>query len=293
MRPLPAALRLEADSQDGLFTCRQARDAGLSPSTLDGGVGHRIQRVLPSVYAAFTGALTLQQRLRAAVLYGRIGGDHDVAILGALAACHLHGLPSARDVQVVTLLLPHERKLANNGFVVVRRTTNTGQIWRLSGLPLCAPGRAIIDATRSLDRVDHVRALVAEGVQRGKTTVGELAAALATGESAGSRLARSVLAEVADGVRSVAEAHLYSLVVGAKFPEPLWNADMYDASGSWAGCPDAIWPEANLIVEVESREWHLAPELWAATMKRNNRLSRLGYDVQQLPPSRIDSQPAA
>jgi hypothetical protein len=71
----------------------------------------------------------------------------------------------------------------------------------------------------------------------------------------------------------------------------VWNRDIRDAQGKFIARPDAYWAEAGLIAEVQSREWHLSPEDWAATMRRSNRLSRLGFDVQQIPPSRIARQP--
>jgi very-short-patch-repair endonuclease len=144
-----------------------------------------------------------------------------------------------------------------------------------------------------MDHLDPVRELVAQCVQTSKATTEAIAAELRTGGSAGSLLTRRALAEVADGVRSVAEAKLYRLLVRRRFPAATWNPDLFDGSGSWLAAPDAIWPEAGLIVEVESREWHLSPESWAATMRRTNRLSRLGYAVQQLPPSRIVAEPEA
>jgi very-short-patch-repair endonuclease len=291
MRELPEALVTIAANQDNLFTRKQAIDAGLAASTLDGRAGSTLARVLPTVYATFTGELTTAQRLRAAVLYGRLGGDDNVAILGGLAACHIHELRDAREVEIVELHLPHKRRLSDAGFVVVRRSKRFGPVWHLAGLPLCSPARGAVDAARRRTRLDDVRSLLAEAVQRGKCTASELATELALGGSAGSKLARQVLAEVSDGIHSVAEAKLRILIRASSLPEPIWNADLFDKSGNWIARPDAIWPDAGLIVEVESREWHLTPDTWAATMKRTNRLTRVGYAVQQFPPSRIDREP--
>lgn len=293
MRPLPDALIHIAAQQDGLFTRRQARDAGLPDHCLDHRTGLTCARVLPTVYSATTGVLSPRQRLRAAILYGYLGGEREVAILGGLAACGLHGLRTGADPDVVELMLPMARRLADHGFVVVRRTLRHGPIWRRAGLPVCSPARAAVDATRRIRAMDDVRAVIAECVQRGKATPEQISAELKAGGSAGSLLPRRVLAEVADGVHSVAEAQLRRLLIAHDFPPALWNKEMYDDAGGWLATPDARWPEAGLIAEVQSREWHLSPESWAATMRRTNRLSRLGYDVQQFPPSRIRSEPNA
>ena len=140
--------------------------------------------------------------------------------------------------------------------------------------------------------IDEVRALTAEAVQRKKCSIRQLEVELTESDSAGSRLPRAVLDEVADGVRSAAEAWLREVIEASALPQPLWNADLLDAQERWLARPDALWPEASLIAEVESREWHLSPASWAATMKRTNVLSRLGYDVQQFPPSRIRREAA-
>lgn len=293
MQPLPARLSKVARGQDGLFTRRQALDAGLASSSLTDRLGVSLSRPLPTVYTTFTGELTNQQRLRAAALYGRLGGSDTIGVIGGLAACHLHKLRAASHFARVELLVPHSHRPRKVGFVDVRRTVTPFETWQLSGLPLCAPARAVVDAARRMEHIDAVRALAAEAVQRSMCTTAQLTEQLAQGGSAGSRLTRAVLAEVADGVRSVAEAWLRTLINTSTLPTPLWNADLFDESGRWLARPDAIWPEVALVAEVESKEWHLSPENWAATMERTNLLGRLGYDVQQFPPSRIKSDAAA
>ena len=277
--------------QDGLFTRSQARAAGLTDNAIQHRSGLTIARVLPTVFAVTSGPLSNRQRLRAAVLYGRAGGQRDVAILGGLAACALHGLKAAGQPETVQLLLPAARRLADQSFVAVRRTQSFGPTWRVNGLPVCSPARAVVDAARRKLSLDDVRALAAECIQKRKATTDQVAAELHAGASAGSLLLRLVLAEVADGVHSVAEAQLRRLLRSTDLPQPRWNADLKDAGGKFVARPDAFWAEAGLIVEVQSREWHLSPQDWGATMRRTNRLSRLGYDVQQVAPSRISSEP--
>jgi len=43
---------------------------------------------------------------------------------------------------------------------------------------------------------------------------------------------------------------------------------------------------------VDSREWHLSPELWAKTMKRHARMSAHGIIVMHFTPKRIRSEAA-
>lgn len=78
--------------------------------------------------------------------------------------------------------------------------------------------RAVADTARKLESLRDVRAVVADSVQRGWCRVAELARELDEGPSRGSARFRRVLAEVAAGVRSVAEAELRDLVKGSGLP---------------------------------------------------------------------------
>jgi hypothetical protein len=63
----------------------------------------------------------------------------------------------------------------------------------------------VADAVCGLHDISEVRAIVAEGVQRGRVQVCQLADELTHGPVQGSARFRRVLAEVAEGVRSAAE----------------------------------------------------------------------------------------
>jgi hypothetical protein len=40
--------------------------------------------------------------------------------------------------------------------------------------------------------------------------------------------------------------------------------------------PDAWWPDAGVVVEVDSREWHLSPADWKRTLARHSRMGAFG-----------------
>ena len=104
---------------------------------------------------------------------------------------------------------------------------------------------------------------------------------------------RQVLAEVADGVRSVAEADFMDLINRGRLPKPMFNAELYSADGSLIAIPDAWWPEAGVAAEVDSREWHLTPADWQRTMRRHAQMSRHGIIVLHFTPREIRLDPAA
>ncbi len=150
----------------------------------------------------------------------------------------------------------------------------------------------MVDACRDLGSLDRVRALVAESVQRRKTTVAALSTEVARGASASSALIRRALDEVSGGARSVAEAIGRELVVRSVLPPPAWNRDLFTATGDWLARPDAWWRDAGVVLEIDSREWHLLPEHWAATMQRHARMTSYGLLVVHVTPRQLRVQPA-
>ena len=287
MEELTALLRRQAQ----LLTRAQAHAHGVS----DHAIIHRTRRpgggwtrVLPGVYATTTGALTVAQQRQAALLYA--GPD---ALLGGLTAAAAPGLRQLLALTTVEILVPHTCKRATRGLVVIHRSTRMPpQRVLVDGLPCCPVDRAVVDACRRLTDLRSVRALVAESVQRGRVGVADLRREVEAGASSGSALTSRALAEVEAGVRSAPEAELRELIALASLPEPRWNADLAVA-GSWLARPDAWWPEAALVCEVDSREWHLSPADWERTMRRHNRMQVAGLTVLHVPPSRLRREPMA
>jgi hypothetical protein len=84
-------------------------------------------------------------------------------------------------------------------------------------------------------------------VQRGRCTVAELASELSAAPIRGSAMFRSVLAEVAEGIRSAAEADLRDLIRTARLPRPfvqrltvrrrcIYRPAGCVVAGGWCGC---------------------------------------------------------
>ncbi len=276
-------------SQRGVISRAQA----LSNDITDHGVYHRLrpggpwQRLLPGVYLTVTGEPTWEQRATAAMLYG--GAD---SVLTGLAALRLHQF-RVPDTAIIDLLVPHSSQRASRDFVVVHRTRRMpdGQFADLA-LHFAPVPRATADAVRSLGTLAEARAVAASVVQRRKCTVAQLARELKAGPVHGSARLRMVLAEVADGVHSVAEADFRALILGSDLPNPLFNPDLY-LDGKFLARPDAWWPEAGVVAEVDSREWHLLPEHWQQTMARARQMAAAGITHLHVSPSEIRTDPGA
>jgi hypothetical protein len=130
-------------------------------------------------------------------------------------------------------------------------------------------------------------------VQRGDCPLAALARELDQGPARNSARLRQVLAEVADGVRSVTEAEFRHLIKRAGLPIPMFNARLFGADGTFIAAPDAWWPEAGVAAEVDSRQWHLSPDDWVRTLRRHAEMSSHGILVLHFTPGQIRSDPAA
>jgi hypothetical protein len=164
-------------------------------------------------------------------------------------------------------------------------------IYRTDLVRFTTPARAVADAARFLTRFNDVRAVVSEALLRGKCTLDELSQELAIGGLARSALFRRALEEANDGVRSVAEADFRVLIQRSGLPEPIFNAQLYDASGRFIAMVDAWWQRAGVGAEVDSREYHTKVEDQDATTMRHNRLTaRYGIHIVHYAPKRIRTQ---
>ncbi len=276
-------------SQHGVISRTQALSGGIT----DHAMHHRLQpggpwqRMLPGVYLTVTGEPTWQQRAMAAMLYG--GPD---SVITGRAALHLQD-PRLPEPAQVDVLVPLTRQRASRDFAVIHRTR------RMPAREMCdlalrfAPtARAAADAVRELTTLAEARALVAGVVQRRRCTIADLGAELAAGPVRGSARLRAVLAEVADGARSVAEAEFRELILVSDLPAPLFNVDLYQG-GEFLARPDAWWPRAGVVAEVDSREWHLLPEHWRQTMERGRRLAAAGINHLHFSPRDVHDDPRA
>jgi hypothetical protein len=273
--------------QKGLITRSQALACGLTEQAIRGRIrsGGPWQVLVPGVYATFTGDATSAQKEVAALLYAGPSG----AITGQ-AAMAAHGI-STLGRTVVDVLIPATCQRRDHYFVHVLRTWRVPEIvYNCGELRYVPPVRAVADAARMLGDIRDVRSVVAAAVQRQRVSVADLAAELEQGPTSGSAQFRTSLLEVADGIRSSAEAELRTLIKRSGLPDPLYNPRLF-VGEEFVAKPDAWWPEAGVAVEVDSRQWHLSPADWERTMARHSRMSALGITVLHYPPRRLYAEP--
>jgi hypothetical protein len=277
------ALAALLDKQHGVISREQAVECGMSRPM----VRYRCREagpwrvLLPGVYLSHTGTATDGQRDMAALLYA---GPRST--LSGPAALRLHGVRTPRPGPV-DVLVPRATRRQDANFARLHRTA------RLPGL-VCVAGeisyvpapRAVADAVRGMTDIRDVRAVVADSVQRGICPVARLAEELAAGPVRGSARLRAALAEVADGIRSSAEAGLRSLIKHARLPMPMFNPRLF-AGETFIAIPDCWWPDAGVAAEVDSREWHLSPRDRERTLARHARMGSHGIIVLHFTPGQI------
>jgi hypothetical protein len=284
----PDALIRILDRQLNVITRQQALTVGLTRHAL----GHRLRTggpwrpLLSGVYIAATGTPTTLQQEMAALLYA--GGGSVITGPAALRGHHIRGTSS----ELVDVLVPATRKRRDAAFVRLHRTTRMpGRTWQAGPLRYVPPARAVADAVRDMTSLRDVRAVVADAVQRGRCGVPDLYAELTAGPTVGSALFREALTDVADGIRSTAEADLKDLLVKSRLPMPLFNPSVYDGD-TFIAKPDAWWPELGVAAEVDSREWHMSPEDHARTLARGRRMGVYQIVALRFTPKQIRSEPA-
>jgi hypothetical protein len=286
---MPVTVRIDGlgellDQQFSVASRGQLLDLGMKDNAMQYRVrpGGPWQALLPGVYLGLTGAPNLLQKEMAAQLYAGPGS----LITGPVALMH-HRLRSPVVLEIVDVLVPAARRRNSIGFVRLHRTARMpDRIVTTGPVRLVEVARAVADTARLLADLRDVRAVVADAVQRGRCTVGDLAKELRGGPLRGSAMFRSVLGEVTEGIRSTAESDLRDLIRAARLPMPLFNATLY-VGDTFLARPDAWWPTAGVAAEVDSYEWHLSPADADRTRKRHDLMGAAGIIPLHFSPRQI------
>jgi hypothetical protein len=285
----PAGLAELLEKQSSVVSRGQLLALGMKDNAMQYRVrqGGPWQTLLPGIYLAASGMPSLPQKEVAALLYAGPGS----LITGPMALMH-HSIRSGSAAEVIDVLVPIGRQRLSTGFARLHRTVQMpARASSVGPVRLALVPRAVADTARQLTELRDVRAVIADAVQLGRCTVGQLAEELRIGPVKGSAMFRSVLAEVADGIRSTAEGDLRDVIGSARLPLPLFNPSLFDGD-LFLGKPDAWWQDAGVAGEVDSRAWHLSPADWDRTRRRHDRMAAAGVIVLHFSPRELRREPA-
>jgi hypothetical protein len=209
-------------------------------------------------------------------------------MITGLHACHRYGARRGPQLpRTLHLLVPHARQVRNTELMRIERTNRLPTPIVRGGFPLAPPARAVSDAARRLRSRREITELISDAVQRRLCTVAQLSIELTDGGRRGSSTPRKVLQDVSAGVLSAAEADAKKLWERSGLPEPWWNARVLDANGRLLGIADAWWDGVALAWEINSFEWHLAPEDYAREQEKRARFAAAGVNVLPTLPRRM------
>jgi hypothetical protein len=274
-------------TQHGILSREQVTSLGVAMTT----VAYRIrsggpwQRILPGVYLTERGSPTVDQLDTAALLYA---GDR--SLLTGQAALRRYGI-LPRSTSVVDVLVPAACRPADLGYVRIHRTRRMPVKFLTQGpIRFTTIPRAVTDAALGTASVRDMRAIVAVGVDRGRCTPEDLAGELGRSRLRNGALLRSVIADVARGIRSAPEGDLMDLLDRSELPQPVYNPSLY-IGGVFLAKPDAWWEAFGVAAEVDSRQYHFDEADWETTMQRHDRMTAAGIKVLHFTPRQIRVQP--
>lgn len=261
-----------ADENGGLFTWRQAREAGYSTWQIrtrlrDG----RWRRVLGSVLGQAGVSNTPSTRDRAAYLAGGPG-----AVLSGPSAARLHGMEVRAAFSCVTL--PRRRHLEIEGVRALREPVVDDDLILLADMPVTSKARTVFDCLRVLPQPEAAEMLDRALQKKWITVVGLAGRVSRHGQRYGAPRLRALLADAACGAHSEAERLLHSGLRDAGITGWVANQEVHDATGL-IGVVDLAFPAARIAIEVDGRAWHSAADRFQRDRTRQNRLVNAGWTV--------------
>jgi hypothetical protein len=202
-KEIPAGLRELARFQAGVVTRRQALGCGLSTSTITSKVRYgRWRQIHRGVYATFTGPVSREARLWAAVLYAGKGAQ-----LSRETAAELQGLSDRRS-PLIHVTIPASRRVSPARGVVIHISarTDTGACFPRGVLPRTLVEETILDLAGAARDLDDACGWVTSAFGRRLTSEGPLRATMNSRKKLRWRhQLDEMITAAADGAHSVLE----------------------------------------------------------------------------------------
>ena len=275
-----------ADEQHGVFTRKQAQQAGFTP--------YRIRRllaqrrwvvVLGSVMAEVGTDLGPVSMAYATSLAAGVGG-----IVAFPTAGRVFGLRVPPDPEAHVIVGP-ERHVVVPGLRTHRVAVSDDELDVYQGLPITGLLRTAVDCILWLP-AEAGRDLVTDAFQRRIFSPVELRDALrAQPQRHGLARAWQVMNDVGDGAHSHGEVLLHGLLRGAAIGGWSANVPVYDDAGQ-IGIVDLVFDAEMLVVEFDGRAFHTDPASFQRDRTRQNRLIAAGYRVLRFTWDDVVKRPA-
>ncbi|MDQ4072514.1 MAG: DUF559 domain-containing protein [Actinomycetota bacterium] len=284
-RPLGRALAELAERQHGVVARWQLTELGLGRGAIEYRVRTgALHRVHARVYAVGHRALGSLGRPMAAALAG--GPAALVSHRSAAALWEL--LPSARSAIDVTIFTGSRRPERGTVWHRSRQTLSAEERALVEGVPVTSVGRTLLDLAetvrpeqleRAVEEAERLRLFDLRALQRlrarsaGRHGWGTLEAVLCAA------------APEPEPTRSEMERRFLSLCRRAGVPKPVVNATVggYEV--------DAVWPDRRVVVELDSRGFHLTRAAFERDRVRDAALQVAAWRVVRFTWRRLLNEP--
>lgn len=214
------------------------------------------------------------------------------AVVTGHDALRLQDMLAGSPAMDAHLLVAPRRRLRRLPSVTFERADPVPKPLLRKGFPVAPAARALIDACRTLSSTDEARALLTDALRRGAVTTATLRQELTTAGQRGCALPRKVLAEIDDGVRSVAEGWARRLVARAGLPAPRWQVPVHEPNGQLLATVDAWWDAVGLAWDLGAYRFGNSRADHARALRRCARLAAAGVIVVHTPPLDLRDDPA-
>ena len=251
---MPPQLRELVRLQAGVVTRQQAIDSGLSVGAINSKVKFtRWRSIYRGVYATFTGPVSRQAQLWAAVLYAGKGAQ-----LSHETAAELNGLTDRRS-PLIHITIPASRRVRRVKGIVIHRSghIDAGARFPRGVIPRTLTEETIIDLVNEATTLDDVIGWVTVGFGKRLTGEGALRRTLSTRHKLRWRnRLDEIVAAAAGGAHSVLEFRYDRDVERAhRLPTAQRQVPFTKPDGS-RGFRDRYYDRYGLVVELDGKQAH-------------------------------------
>jgi predicted transcriptional regulator of viral defense system len=276
---LDAALAALAREQHGVFSLDQLRALGLSARAVQHRVaGGRFHRIHQGVHSLVPRELLKREGLYMAAVLACGPG----AVLSHRSAAALHEL-RAWGYTKIEVTVPGRSRRKHEGVKVHCSTTLTGaDVTVVNNIPVTTVARTLFDMAevvtdrqleRAFDQAEIAEVLdlkaINDQLERNSTRPG-------------AKAVRKVLAEHYIGKTptwSENEEALLAITRPLGIPDPDTNQFIILPDGGPAIRVDFVWREQRVVLEADSRKWHLTRQRFEIDRRRDQRLTMAGWKV--------------
>jgi very-short-patch-repair endonuclease len=269
-----------AAAQHGVFTRKNAREAGLSDTEVRLRIERRWIRLHDGVFRDASAPATWRGDLLAATLAAGIG-----SAISHRSAAALYELPGGRDDLIELTCLRWKRTLQPNLVVHESRRLDETDIEIVDGIPVTRPERLILDVASIRPYADYLES-VTQAARRKRlityTSTRTMFDRHARRGLKGVAVLRRVLDEwnpESQATESEMETMLLQALRDHGLPEPALQHEVRDTLGNIVGRADAAYPAARIAIEYDSMQEHSDEFQLERDARRRNAFQTLGYAI--------------